>query len=212
MHSMRQADHVLVLDVDGVLINSVYHSGSRQGRWDQCIEQDLGIPSDFLQPFFERVFPDVLIGKKKLDLELKEFLLGTNFEEKESEIIRYWFEHDAQISAPILEIVRMVREKKHKVYIATNQEPLRADYIWDVLDFKSRFDDMFFSGALGVTKSDTSFFKKVNQLANFSGGHRIDFFDDTMICVETAKQAGWNSYLYKNEDDFIEKIKKLYNV
>ena len=208
----KGSKRILVLDVDGVLVNSIHGNNRSQARWDNDIEQDLGIPKELLQPFFERDFPEILIGKRKLHLELKNFLSETNFQGKENEIIRYWFEHDSKINNDILEIARKIKRTNHSVYIATNQEILRASYIWNVMRFKELFDGMFFSGAQGFLKSDPSFFEQIDQVIKSSKDQEVDFFDDTLICVETSQMVGWNSYLYNNKHDFLDIIKKFYCV
>jgi putative hydrolase of the HAD superfamily len=78
------------------------------------------------------------------------------------------------------------------VYLATNQEHLRAAYLMQKLGLAEHVDGIFYSARLGAKKPDLEFFARV-QAAVGLRGEELLLIDDSRQNVEAARQAGWQA-------------------
>lgn len=93
----------------------------------------------------------------------------------------------------------MLRSAGMAVCFATNQEPLRARYLWEDVGLKDHADIMFHSADLGVAKPDAGFFVACEASCGFSKTE-IVFVDDTPTNVESAIRAGWRAGMWTGEE------------
>lgn len=196
----------IFFDVDGVLIDG-YHArpGALQNRWDDNLQRDLGVdPEQFKSRFIFSTFSDeVIVGKRALVTVLDEVLPNLGYRGATMDFIHYWLSHDSTPITPILDAVRQLRSKTASpVYLATNQEHLRANWLWQSLGFKDLFDEMFYSARLGVKKPDPAFFAAVEQRTGPFSEPPL-FFDDSVRIVESARACGWEAVLVETDDDVL---------
>ena len=108
------------------------------------------------------------------------------------EFVSYWFERDSRLVDPLLEELSLVRSAGIRVYLATNQEHLRASYLMDRLGLAEHVDGMFYSAHLGTKKPDLEFFAKVQAAVGLCG-EEILLIDDSRQNIEAALKAGWRA-------------------
>lgn len=194
---------VVLFDVDGVLIHGYGGEAPRRRRWDEHLQADLGIdPERFKALFIKDVFErDVLTGRKALLTALEETLPALGFRGSPLAVAGYWLDRDSQVNLQLLEIVRGLRRAAGiKLYIATNQEHLRAFHLWHRLGFGLLFDDLFHSARLGVLKPDPAFYQRIEEII----GPQVEpplIFDDSQAVILGARAFGWEGVLYNELDD-----------
>lgn len=197
----------IFFDVDGVLIDG-YHArpGERQHRWDKNLLADFGVdPERFKTEFIYDVFvKKVIIGKMALIDALDRVLPSLGYKGSSMEFVQYWLANDSHVIEPILTTLKQVRAKTAApLFIATNQEHLRAHWLWHTLGFNEVFDDIFYSARLGVIKPNPAYFAAIEQrLGSFA--EQPLFFDDTPDVITSARAAGWDAVLVETDDDVLQ--------
>jgi putative hydrolase of the HAD superfamily len=172
------------------------------------LEIDLGISrTQFRDEFiFKDFMNEVIIGKKPLYDALEIFLPTAGFYDDPQIVIDYWLMHDANINHDLINKIKVLSQALDiNLYIATNQEHNRAQYLMENLGFKKYFKDIFHSAKIGVTKSNPEYYQSVEKrIGDFE--HPLIFFDDTPDIILAAQQAGWLAYefctvqdLYRND-------------
>lgn len=107
-------------------------------------------------------------------------------------LIDYWFESETRIDTAILESVDRLRRGGMRVFLATNQEHLRARYLMDRLGLAAQVDGMLYSAALGYRKPAPEYFA-VAALRGRAEAADIVFIDDNEGNVDAARLAGWRA-------------------
>ncbi len=170
--------------------------------WDTYLEEDLGIGRDVFQNFIQTIYiAEVLIGKKSFVNALEDALPTLGYKGSALDIAAYWINRDSYLNHPLLKHIKNLRGKGHKVYLATNQEHLRAFYLWNSLGLNLLFDDIFYSARMGVTKPDAAFFKNISQKIDLTNATPL-LFDDSPRVIEGATKFGWDATLFNTLDDF----------
>lgn len=196
----------ILFDVDGVVIYSLFHQDpARQRVWSQHIEMDFGISRDSFNEFFRLNYAEIVTGKTSIVTAMDAFLPTINAGHINSlDLLDYWFKNDTPVNRQLLDGIKQLKQKADvKIYLATNQEHLRAFYLWHDLKLGHIFDDMFYAARLGVAKPDPAFFQKVDQLLGPQSENPI-FFDDGQKNIDAGNQQGWESTLFATEKDYFE--------
>jgi putative hydrolase of the HAD superfamily len=179
-----------MVDVDGVLVNGRPSDGR---PWASDIEADLGIKSTDLQrEFFTPHWDDIVTGRQDLGEKLRPALARIAPDLSPEEFITYWFENDARLNLQLLGELNHQRRTGIKIYLATNQEHLRASYLIDQLGLGQHFDGIYYSAALACRKPDIEFYERITTLSGFPPDQLL-LIDDTPANVSTAKKLGWNA-------------------
>jgi len=178
----------LMLDVDGVL---VFGRPSDGQHWMTGLLDDLGIsPSELAQSFFRAEWNNVVVGRKELLPTLQEALGHIAPSARAEDLIAYWFEMSSRIIQPVLSDVREARNQGTPVYLATNQDHSRADYLMHTMGLRDEVDGIVYSAKAGYQKPDARFYS----FAENATGYRPDeliMVDDKLENVEAAKASGW---------------------
>lgn len=196
---MRRA---VLFDVDGVLVHSFGHSDpARRRRWDQHLLEDLGVsPVDF-SAFFKTGFDAVVTGRQSLVTALDAFLPTLGYTGRTLDFIGYWLARDTDLNLQLLDIVKSLRTSgAADIYMATNQEHLRAHHLWHELRLSHLFDDMFYAARLGAMKPDRAFFEAVAERLGPQDKKPL-FFDDSAAVVDAANAFGWEGVLFEDVGD-----------
>lgn len=192
----------IFFDVDGVLIHSLFHPNpARRRRWDQYLLEDLGVAREALEPLFGPAFADVIEGRQSLVNELDRFLPTVGFRSSTMDFLSYWFSRDANLNLQLLELIKRLRHSgKARLFLATNQEHIRAFHLWSEIGLKHYFDDMFYAARLGVGKKNPEFYRIVDSL---TGPHAEPplFFDDSPSVVRAAADHGWEAVVFTDVAD-----------
>lgn len=189
----------LMLDVDGVLVTGRPKDGA---FWAVDLQADLGIDPGALQSvFFRPYWADVVEGRSDLMETLTQALpkLGTQIAPEA--FVDYWFRNDARIDEGVLSDCQSLRAHGHCVFLTTNQDHLRAQYLMERLGFKDHVDGIRYSAALGVRKPKPAFYEGA------AAGIDAPFLvDDTLANVEAAQAAGWQAAHWTGRDSLADLI------
>ncbi|WP_404403270.1 HAD-IA family hydrolase [Pelagibacterium halotolerans] len=192
-------------DVDGVLVHGYHAKPELQQRWDENLLEDLGIrPEDFKTEFIYGTFiNEVLPGKLSLVAALDDVLPRLGYKGSSLTLVDYWLRHDSNIDVAMFETVKkLARQPGVDLYMATNQDHLRAFYIWQELGYGDLFKDMFYASRMGVSKPDAAFFDRVMERIGPQDTPPL-FFDDSPKVIEAANAYGWEAVLYETHKDCI---------
>jgi putative hydrolase of the HAD superfamily len=193
----------VLFDVDGVLVHGYHSRPERQRRWDLFLAADLGIdPEVFLEQFIKPVFvPEVLTGRQSLINALEGVLPKLGYNGSPMNLIAYWMGRDTQLNHPLLEVIKKLRGTgAARVYIATNQEDVRAYHLWSNLGLQHLFDDIFYAARLGAAKPDRKFFEAVATRLGPQAEPPL-MFDDYPPVIEAANAFGWEAVLFDQTKD-----------
>jgi putative hydrolase of the HAD superfamily len=180
----------LMVDVDGVLVDGRPQDGR---HWHTSMEEDLGFSSaTFHENFFAPYWGNIVLGRAGLMEHLTTALQKIAPHITPDQFVAYWFERDSRLNLPLLEELSSLRSAGTHVYLATNQEHLRAAWLMEKLGLAEHVDGIFYSAALGVKKPDPEFFTRV-QAATGLGAKEILLIDDTHQNIEAAQTAGWQA-------------------
>lgn len=194
-----------MVDVDGVLIK-----GRADGRPALAdLEVDLGLPIATLQAeFFAPHWETIVTGREPLRDRLAEVLARIAPHVAVERVIAYRFEQDAHIDESVVAAVDGFRQQGTRVFLATNQEHLRAAHLMATLGFGRIADGIIYSAAIGCRKPDAEFFRLAGERAD-AVPTDIVFVDDAHQNVEAARAAGWIAVHWTGEGDFRARVEPL---
>lgn len=199
----------LMVDVDGVVVCG---RPSGNPNWAADIEDDLGISvADLQREFFIPHWNDIVIGQADLIDRLSPVLARLAQGVGAEDFIDYWFSNDSRLDDMLLTELADYRQSGLRIYLATNQEHLRARYIMEMLGLGRYVDGIFYSAALGSKKPERAFFEKAQSRSGFEPSALL-LIDDNAENVEAAKSAGWNALVWSGKEalsDLIEVGLKL---
>ncbi|MDB5478243.1 MAG: family hydrolase [Alphaproteobacteria bacterium] len=193
----------IFFDVDGVLINGFSaRSDHYRRRWDENLERDLGIvPQDMQNAFFERGFKDVILGKRDLLKALDDVLPEMHYRGMAQTLVDYWLKHDSEINTETMEIVKKLKARPGmRLFLATHQEKYRANHLWHELGFKEYFEEIYYSGRMGMSKTEHRFFDLIENELCLTERDCLLIDDDPKV-IEAATKAGWHTILFNGPED-----------
>lgn len=195
----------VLFDVDGVLVHGYHARPDLQVRWDENLLADLGVdPERFRAEFIYGVFIEkVIIGQMPLIEALDRTLPTLGYRGDTMSFVSYWLSHDSRVNEPLLDVVRRLRQADDvRLFIATNQDHMRAQWLWLTLGFGELFDDIFYSARLGVMKPDLAYFAAIESRIGRQSEPPL-FFDDREEVVAAARAFGWDAVLYDDREGFL---------
>ncbi len=195
---------ILLFDVDGVLVHGYHANPKYRICWDKDLKEDLGIcPERFTKEFIFDTFRNVINGERDLKEALAEDLPKLGFHGDPQEVIDYWLKKDSNINTDLLQHIKALKETgKVRLFITTNQEHNRAEYLMKNMGFENYFEDIFHSARIGATKPSEHYYNKVTELLDLSSNEKPILFDDTPNVVEGAIKHGWEAVQFNTVDDF----------
>lgn len=190
----RLPKKILLLDIDGVLV-------LRDRYFSDKYAQENNIPIEKVTAFFKGPFKEALTGNADLRDILPSYLVQWEWKGTTDEFLRLWFESECNVDNRVLGLIDEIRQKGTKVYLVSDNEARRAEYLTDEVGLGSHVDGAYFSSSLGVSKSDKEFFTKV--LAEIQAEPEdVSYWDDDPKNIEVAKQVGINGHVYRNFEEF----------
>lgn len=171
------------------------------GYFSEHYAREHGVPLEAMTPFYRGEFRLCQTGKADLKEAVAKYLPGWGWNKGADAFLEYWFTTDAEADEQVFEVVRQLREKGVKVYLATDQEKYRAQYLLDKLGFKDKLDGCFFSCNLGYQKSEPEYFQKIMQELGVSADDLV-YWDDDQKNVDVAKSLGIDARFYSNFAEF----------
>ncbi len=197
---------IVLFDVDGVLVNGYHARPEKHVRWNANLLADLGVdPDRFNREFIYDVFvKKVVVGQMSLLEALERTLPGLGYRGPAMAFVGYWLSHDSNVNEPVLDVVRRLRDAGgSRLFLATNQEHMRAQWLWQTLKFGEVFEDMFHSARVGHAKPAKPYFDWVNNQLGRQDEKPL-FFDDREDIVKAAQAAGWEAVLFNDIADASE--------
>jgi putative hydrolase of the HAD superfamily len=190
-------------DVDGVLVHGYHARPELTRRWNVNLLADLGVdPDRFTSEFIFDIFiKKVVIGEMSIIDALDRRLPGLGYKGSPMAFLHYWLTHDSVLNTELIEIIRRLKGRTDlRLFIATNQDHTRAQWLWHTLGLGELFEDIFYSARAGIRKPERGFFDFIE--------HRIGpqsepplFFDDTPKVVDGARAHGWEAVRFDTVDD-----------
>lgn len=193
----------ILFDVDGVLIHGYHANPARVRAWDATLLADTGVdPDRFRQEFIFDIFvKKVIIGEMALIDALERRLPALGYRGSPVAFAHYWLTKDSVLNEPLLDVVRQLKQHADcRLYIATNQEHLRASRLWSHLGLHELFEDIFYAARIGATKPDPKFFAFVDARIGPQSEPPL-FFDDSPKVIEGARKHGWEAVQFETVDD-----------
>jgi putative hydrolase of the HAD superfamily len=193
----------VLFDVDGVLVHGYHARPERQIRWDERLLEDLGVdPERFRNEFIYGPFVgEVVIGKLPLIEALDRVLPSLGYRGSPMQFASYWLSHDSHVNEPLVDLVRRLKTVGQcRLFIATNQDHMRAQWLWFTLGFGELFEDIFYSARFGTMKPSADYFDAIEARIGPQDRPPL-FFDDRVEIVEAARHRGWDAVLYDTLED-----------
>jgi putative hydrolase of the HAD superfamily len=110
------------------------------------------------EKFFKPYWPDIVTARQPLVAQLKAVLADIAPHLGVETLINYWLDNDARIDRDFLDDLAGYRDRGVRVFLATNQEHLRAKYLMETLGLSADVDGMLDS-ALGHRKPSPEFYR-----------------------------------------------------
>lgn len=186
----------VLIDADGVAIVA-------PEPFSRIYARERGLPEDAFESFFQDDFHRAMEGKTDLLELLRARQDLWQWQGDPRDLMQRWFEAENYPSAEVVAAVRALREDGKKVYLATNQEQHRLDFLNSTV-FPGVFDDMIASCTLGFRKPSNEFFaaalERVRRDIPDISAVEVAFYDDSARNVEAARAAGIHAAVYQNAD------------
>jgi len=190
----------IICDADGMLING--------DMFSLHLAQKYGISKDKMDTFFTGEFQDCLVGKCDLRDVISKYLASWGLRKSVDDLLREWFEFEHHIDEDLVKYLNILRHKGIKVYLATNQEKHRTQYMLDKMEFEKFFDGIFSSAYLGHKKPNREFFERVLDKMKGIQVNEVLFWDDQQKNIDGAKAFGFNAELYVGFSKFKTSIER----
>jgi putative hydrolase of the HAD superfamily len=116
------------------------------------------------------------------------------------QLVSYWFRQDSRLNHKLLDDLASIRASRVKVYLATNQEHMRAKYLMEDLGLAGFVDGIYYSACLGCKKPDRAFFNQIVRSFCIKPAQLL-LIDDAIQNVIAAAEAGWNTLYWNSNSD-----------
>ncbi len=198
----REKPKCVLFDADGVVI-------TRHEQMSEKYIRTFDVSETEVLAFFTGPFQDCIIGKADLKEEIVPFLDKWGWHGSIDEFLSWWFNSEHSLDTQVVDVIKGLKKQGILVYLATNQEKYRGEYMRNEMGFGELFDGIFTSAEVGLKKPDGVFYKHV--LAEIKRDcdaepSEVLFFDDDQQNVDGAKNAGIDAYLYKEFDDLKKQL------
>lgn len=188
----------VIFDVDGVLVHGFHARPDLREAFDGHM-RDMGVdPERFQKEFIFDIFlKKVLIGQTPMIEALDKRLPGLGYRGSPMAFAHFWLGHDGQVNHELVETIRSLRSHPEiRLFLATNQDHMRAQWLWQTLGFADIFEDIFYSARIGMTKAHKGFFAFADDRIGPLDEPPL-FFDDTPKVIDVARSAGWDAMLFE---------------
>lgn len=193
---------VLLLDYDGIFYTGRYFS--------EIYSEKFGANISKIRAFMEG--PKVLanLGKADLKVLLTDVMLDWKWKGTVDGLVEFWLKSNSSVDQKPVLLTKNCQNKGLKVYLVTNQEKYRTDYIWNNLGMKTIMDGKFVSCEMGVIKQDPKFFELVLKTFPEIPPDKIIYYDDSPSKLNAAKVVGIDTRLFTGYTNFEKEIYKMF--
>ncbi len=190
--------NAVIFDADGVVICR-----------EKYFSERAGLPFEKVNPFFEGVFQRCLVGRADLRIELAKNIKSWGWKGTLDDLLEFWFSGEKKTDDVIMQYVLNLKGKGFKVFLATNNEKYRVEYLLKELDLEKKFDKIYASGYMGYKKPDTTFFRYILNDQNMKP-EEVLVWDDDIEHVVSARKLGIQAEIFTSIDYFEERMKKYF--
>lgn len=191
---------IALFDLDGVII-----APRKQFFTDRLIS-DFGVSRDDSMAFVKQALVPAMTGKLDLRDVFPEYLHRWGINKSVDEMFAYWWSAENTLNQDVLETVRRMREQGTKIYLASDQEKNRGEYLLRELKLSEETDGAFLSYQLGMQKHDRAFFEEIIARLNVQEPRRIVYWDDDQKNVDVAASVGIDARLYADYESFFQEL------
>jgi FMN phosphatase YigB (HAD superfamily) len=199
----------LLFDIDGVLI---WHEKSfpLPLSAENYIE-----PSRILNEFHEGLINiECDRGIKDPLHEIKPYLAKIRWEYDSKEYFDRQYEFESQyIDFELLNKIKNIRRKGIKLFIGSNQNHYRKQFLIKKMDLNNVFDESYFSCDFGFVKPEKGYwqkvFEKIQQKDSNIMKNDVLFLDDRFENVESARIFGMNAKQIVCKKDVLEVLSTI---
>ena len=193
---------VILFDCDGVIVKE----SERYFRHRMKDEFGILINDAAATEFFRNDFLLCETGKLDLKEELAKQLPLWNINWSVEEVLKYWFEGEAEKDLAVVQVVNALRAEGVKCYLTTNNEKYRVEYLTNVVGLGKILDGIYSSASLGYLKPDVNFWTQVYESLGDCKKDEILVFDNQKHLVDSAKEFGFNSEFYTTFENFKKQL------
>jgi putative hydrolase of the HAD superfamily len=194
--------NVVLLDLDGIVVKG------KKGRFSERISSEYGAPIDSVLQFIKNEYALCKVGKADLRVELEKYTSQWNWPGSVDELMAYWFHGETELNEKIIKVVTELRNKGIKVYLASDNEKYRAEYILNDLGVKNYFDGHFFSYEVGYRKPEAEYYPTVLEKLSPIKPEEVMLWDDKESNLVQARNLGINTKLFTATEKFLEEMSK----
>ena len=192
----------LIIDGDGVAI-------LRDKRFSDRLASEYGIMRDKTAPFFSDVFRDCTIGKKDLKKELERYYRSWGWKGTVDELLHFWFSKEGSHNKEMLAILTKLRSSGIKVYLATDNEKYRTDYIVNEFGYGKYFDSVFSSAYIGFRKEDAGFWEHLTIYKGVIPSETL-VWDDEQENLDMSCKHGFTAERFTDMENFVRTMKNYF--
>ena len=180
---------IIVSDFDGVIVRS--RRSDKTFVWQQTIESDLGLSKEIQAKLFPTTqWTDILVGNEAFERHLASLFRQHNLTISVDTFIDYWLSKDLNWHPDVLGLFRDLKSQGHQLFIATNQDKVRANFLRNLPEVQELFSEVFASSDLGFVKPSPDFFRCLKQKLG-ARDTRVVFVDDSLNNVSAADELGF---------------------
>jgi putative hydrolase of the HAD superfamily len=186
--------------VDGVVVE-----GWPERQWDKDLQRDLGVPPKLLEDYvFRPHWDDFVTGAKPMMPVLEQVLRSAGQRATAQDVLNYYLDDEEYVNHGVVSAAKTWRARTGgALHLATNQEALRAEYLWDGIGLREHFDGMQVSCGLGVAKPDAAYFQRADEAMGVTAPGQVLFIDDLQENVDGARAHGWQAIRAKGEAEVV---------
>jgi putative hydrolase of the HAD superfamily len=181
----------ILFDVDGIVITGRKHYFSYK------LSKEHNISTDSVEEFFLKDFKDCTFGRADLKEKISAYLIKWGWKGTVEDLLEYWFSGESTTNNEVLDIIKTLRSKGIRCYIATRQEKYRLSYLLNNVGLKEHFDGVFCTCDIGYEKWEPEFFDFVFRELKLKP-EEVMFFDDTAKNIDAISVRRVQAYFYEN--------------
>lgn len=131
-----------------------------------------------------------LTGERDFDADLRAFVAEKGLDADVEDMYAIW--NDIEPDPEVLAMMAELRAKGVDVYLATNQQPERGQYMVDHLELYPDVIRQFHSWQMHLAKPDPAFFQAIIDELGLDPSTTL-FMDDLQANVDAARSVGLNA-------------------
>lgn len=198
----------IILDFGGVLYDVDYFKATKEFA-------NLSKTPELLESMsFEEIFhlPELFEKGEMNECDFRNMIRDRfNINDTDAAIDKAWNSMLLGLKGDALTFVSSLKEK-YSVYLLSNTNSIHyADFIMETSAFMTYFDKQYLSYKMGMRKPDSEIFDFVRKDIGFSIEESI-FVDDSLINIEAAKKAGWNTIHYSTNMTLSELLHSISHI